>query len=314
MTYVKLIIDDLREKRLWPVALALVAGLVAVPLLLAKSASTNPLAVLPSASTPPTASATAIPVVSEQVVPAHAELGGTGRDPFTQQPLPAVPGAAALASAASKASGSSGSSSSSTKSTSTTGSSTTGTTTMSTSTTPTTTTTTPTTTPAPAGLGPAQSYAVTFAITNSAGGIDTTDSLERLSVLPSQRQPLIVELGVLQGGQRVLFALLPGAVVSGPGTCIPGPLDCEILSLRRGQVEGLSTQSTIGVFSIADFAVTAITTQNHGSAAAANQARTTASAAGRRVLNAANLSALSLFQYQPSLGAIVDLRNLKVGS
>jgi hypothetical protein len=37
------------------------------------------------------------------------------------------------------------------------------------------------------------------------------------------------------------------------------------------------------------------------------------SAAGRRLLSTSTLSALSLFQYEPSLGAVVDLRNLTVG-
>jgi hypothetical protein len=31
------------------------------------------------------------------------------------------------------------------------------------------------------------------------------------------------------------------------------------------------------------------------------------------VLSKSNLSALSLFQYEPNLGAVVDLRNLVVG-
>src|SRR6185312_3598330 len=92
--------------------------------------------------------------------------------------------------------------------------------------------------PAPSGLTAKQSYQVSLAITTKDGGLKTVDPLERLSVLPSVQQPLLVELGVLQGGKQVLFAVQPGAVVSGHGTCTPGPIDCEILSLSPGQTEG----------------------------------------------------------------------------
>ncbi len=150
-------------------------------------------------------------------------------------------------------------------------------------------------------------------MTNSSGGLDTIDPLERLSILPSKQTPLMVELGVLKGGKRVLFALQPGAVVSGPGSCTPGPIDCEVLSLAVNQIENLGVQSGSGVSPVTMFAVTAIKADKHPSAAAAWQARNKASAAGRALLNSSALSALSLFEYKPSLGALVSLQNLKVG-
>jgi hypothetical protein len=154
---------------------------------------------------------------------------------------------------------------------------------------------------------------VTISITNSAGGVDTIDPLQRLSILPSQRRPMLVELGVLKGGQRVLFAVQPGTVLSGPGTCTPGPIDCEILSLGQDQIEGLAVRSSTGTVPVALFAVTGIKADQLASAAAADQARRAASAAGRNLLSSSTSSALSLFRYDPSLGAVVDLRNLIVG-
>ena len=56
-----------------------------------------------------------------------------------------------------------------------------------------------------------------------------------------------------------------------------------------------------------------ITVDQHPSVAAANKARQTASDVGRELLSRSPLSALSLFQYDPSVGAVVDLRNLTVG-
>lgn len=158
-----------------------------------------------------------------------------------------------------------------------------------------------------------QSYNVTISITNTAGGLDKIDPVERLSVLPDKQQPLLVELGVLKGGQRVLFAVEAGAAVHGPGTCAPAPIDCQILSLAPGQIEALTESTKTGTAPVAMFAVTAIQAQWHSSAAAANKLRKRESAAGRRLLSVSALDALSLFRYEPRLGAVVDLRNLTVG-
>jgi hypothetical protein len=61
------------------------------------------------------------------------------------------------------------------------------------------------------------------------------------------------------------------------------------------------------------FAVTAITADHYPSAAAAAKARRKVSAAGSHLLSQSTLSALSLFRYEPSLGAVVDLRDLTIG-
>jgi hypothetical protein len=149
---------------------------------------------------------------------------------------------------------------------------------------------------------------VAISLTNASGGVDSIDPLVRLSPLPSVSRPLVVELGVLQGGHRVLFAVQPGTVVHGPGTCTPGPIDCEILALGQDQVESISSGSTSS-----SFAITAITADNHGTAALATLARELVSRAGTHLLANSPLSALALFEYQPQAGAVVDLRNLTVG-
>jgi hypothetical protein len=111
----------------------------------------------------------------------------------------------------------------------------------------------------------------------------------------------------------VLFVVEPGTVVSGAGTCTPGPIDCEILSLNPGQTEGISKQTASGGAPVALFSVNSISADQFPSAAAATKARETASDIGRELLNHSPLSAISLFQYDPSVGAVVDLRNLTVG-
>lgn len=167
--------------------------------------------------------------------------------------------------------------------------------------------------PAPTGLASDQAYEVSLGITNTSGGIDTIDPLARLSVLPSDQQQRLVELGVTKGGSRVLFAVQPGTVVGGPGACIPGPVDCEILSLGQDQTEGISLQTSTGNVPIALFAVTGISARRYPTAAAAGRARRTQSSTGRDLLDSSTLGALSLFRYEPSVGAVVDLSNLTAG-
>jgi hypothetical protein len=332
MSYVNSILNDLREKRLWPIAVVLLAALVAVPVLLSKS-SAKPAPAAPAApATPPPSSATALPTVNVSSGPGHTSLKGKGRDPFAQLLAHAASSTATGTGSAttssgttSTATGGSGTTASSTGGgvTSTTGGSTTGGSTGGSPTTPVGGGTTgpssplpPSTKPAPpapSGLTPTETYAVRFSITNGSGGFDTIDPLERLSVLPSERQARLVELGVLKGGKRVLFMVQPGTQVNGPGTCTPGRIDCQILSLAPNQIESVSLVTANGTTSLASFAVTSIHAVKHPSAAAAAKARRNASAVGRRLVNRSTYDALSLFPYDPSVGALVDLRNLTVG-
>jgi hypothetical protein len=323
-------IKELRERRLWPIAILLIVALVAVPVLLSKKAPTNLVAPQPSTSLP-YSTGSSLPTITVETAQGASKLAGRGRDPFTPQHVGTTATTATTATSAASttpaasgstgstgATGSTGSTSGSTISAGT-GSGSSGSVTPSSPVTPTTPTTpsSPGTTPKPApvpnGLTAKQSYVVSLAITNSSGGIDTIDPLERLSVVPGPSQPLLVELGVLKGTKRVLFVVQPGAAVSGPGTCTPGPIDCEILSLAPGQTEAVSTQTATGTSPVAEFSVNSITAAEHPSVAAANAARRTASDRGRKLLANTPLTAVSLFQYDPSVGAVVDLRNLTVG-
>jgi hypothetical protein len=321
MSFLTNMIKELRQRKLWPIAIGLIAALVAVPVLLSKKAPTN-LVTQPSGGLP-YSTGSALPAITVKTKLADSKLAGQGRNPFTPQHVAATTTATTPTSSPvsttspSGTSGATGSTGSPTASSGGGGTSTGGPTTSPPATTPppTTTPTTPTkpAPPAPSGLTAKQSYQVSVAITTSDGGLNTIDPLERLSVLPSPQRPLLVELGVLLGGKHVLFAVQSGAVISGPGTCIPGPIDCEIVSLAPGQTEGVSQQTATGSTPVALFAVNSISAVDHPTAAAANTARRKASDAGRQLLANSPLTAVSLFQYDPSVGAVVDLRNLTVG-
>ncbi|MBV9943470.1 MAG: hypothetical protein JO262_15200 [Solirubrobacterales bacterium] len=317
MNIVKGIVVELRERRLWPVAVALVAALVAVPVLLSKSATSVPAPQAPfgGAAVP---GAKGVPVTLA-AAPDQSNLKGATRDPFTQQVPKSTTAtstgtsstAATTASSARTGTGSSSGASGagstgSTAATSGSGSSPAG--------------AGGTTAPAPTpvsvskpapvqtGLTSTEAYAVELSVTNPDGSV-ADNTYPRDSVIPNTTQPLLVLLGVGQGGHNVLFAVQPGTGVSGPGTCTPGTIDCEILSLSPGQTEQVSTSSG----RVADFAVTSVDVNHYGSAADAQHARQQVSVFGAKLLRNSPLSALSLFQYDPNVGAIVDLRNLTVG-
>jgi hypothetical protein len=307
------LLADLRANRLLPLAGVLLVAIVAVPIALSKSSSSTPVAALPQPPRVPPATS-ALPALSVQSVQSRSRLSGHGRDPFAQQSsgsssIIPTSSAAATSTATSSAGSSSGAG--------TTSGTTTGTTSAPVSIQPTTPpppiVTNPKPKPAPTGLTATQAYDVALTVTNPSGGLDTIDPLVRLSPVPDRQQPLLVELGVLKGGSRVLFAVQPGTVVGGPGTCTPGPIDCEILSLGQDQTEAVGVKSSSGQSSSSLFAITGISARDYPSAAAADKARRAESAAGRAILDASTAISLSLFRYDPSVGAVIDLRNLTVG-
>jgi hypothetical protein len=319
MSFFTNMIKELRDRKLWPIAIGLIVALVAVPILLSKKAPTKLLVPQPTGGLP-YSTGTSLPAISVKTTPSASKLAGRGRDPFTPQHVATtatvVTATTTTPTTPTTSAPSTGTAGGSASSPSSGGGSTpvapTPTTPAPTPTTPAP-TPKPTPKPGPPGLTDTQTYQVSLAITNAKGGVDTIDPLERLSVLPSLKQPLLVELGVLQGGKQVLFAVEPGAAVGGPGTCTPGPIDCEIIALSPGQTEGVSKQTPTGTTPVALFSVNSITAAEHPSVATANQARRTASEAGRQLMANTPLSAVSLFQYDPSVGAVVDLRNLTVG-
>lgn len=317
------VLNELRQKRLWPVAAVLLAAIVAVPFLLSSSGSPGsaPQAQIP---TPAPAPVAALPTLNVQSTPSNSHVRGTPHDPFASGATTTVPHATvttvtpsvSTAFSSTPSTVSSGASSNSGASTNTSSGSP-----LSTPTSSSIPTSTPPSIthgampkPAPSGLKPTQAYDVSLALTNSSGGVNTIDRLTRLSMVPSAQNPLLVELGVAQAGHRVLFAVQPGTIVSGPGVCTPGPIDCEVLSLGANQTEKLSTRAgSLNPSEVAQFQVTRISVNNYSSSAAATRARRAHSSAGQTLLAKFSLTALSLFRYELGVGSVVDLRNLKVG-
>ena len=82
MSFASNMFKELRERKLWPIALILIVALVAVPVLLAKKAPTN-LVTPELGAGMPYSTGTALPAISVKTVPGNSKLAGKGRNPFT---------------------------------------------------------------------------------------------------------------------------------------------------------------------------------------------------------------------------------------
>jgi hypothetical protein len=100
----------------------------------------------------------------------------------------------------------------------------------------------PTPAPTPTVTIPAYSVKVRF-------GTTTTDTLtestiERLSVLPDEKNPVLVYRGVESGGKAAIFELTGDIVAQGDGACLPTPEDCQYLKLNAGETEFITVSDT----------------------------------------------------------------------
>jgi hypothetical protein len=71
-------------------------------------------------------------------------------------------------------------------------------------------------------------------------------TLERLQPLPSAEQPVLIYLGVLKDGETAVFLLDHGVQAIGDGDCRPTPEQCETIRLRAGETEFLDVVDAEG--------------------------------------------------------------------
>jgi hypothetical protein len=310
MSFLRNVLHDLIEKRLWPVAVALVAALVAVPIVLGGGSS--------DAGTPapaPVADASAAnglanhrdiaraEVVSlEEQAAGKVQRKGAVHDPFVQHHQPktvtdkqVTAAVNKVATALNSALGGSGSGTSS-------GSGTGGATTPLTQT-----PSTPSTTPATTKKAADVVYGVKLKF-GEAGAEKTYDNPARLTPLPSSDNPFFVYLGLQDDKKHAVFLIDGEAVPSGDGHCDPSPEDCQKLTMQAGDLEFFELQTgTAGVVEY-QLELTSIKKYKAGSKAVAAKARARESKAGREALRelvATDPTALDGWDYSRNLGLLV---------
>jgi hypothetical protein len=226
--------QDLREKRLWPVAALLVIALVAIPVLLIKPAKEPGPA---QAAAPAKHKVPALTPISDAA--RAGEGSGLGvfdkTDPFVppKSVLAASSDTSATAGSTVSTSSSAGASTAGTGSSSESESSGGGST-----------TTTPgdggTTGGGDTGGGGTTTVKYTYVVDATFtrdGHTRHVEGMKRLEMLPSESSPLLLFLGVDSGADNAVFLVDSSLDASGEGQCSPSDSECGVMSLGAGSVE-----------------------------------------------------------------------------
>jgi hypothetical protein len=108
-------------------------------------------------------------------------------------------------------------------------------------------------------------------------------TLKRLQPLPSAEAPVLIYLGVMRDGKTAVFLVDHGIAAIGDGDCSPGPETCATIGLRAGETEFLDVKDETGAvtaqYQLDLIKIHKVTT---GSASRANAS----SKAGKRLLEA----------------------------
>jgi hypothetical protein len=310
MSFLRNLATDLVEKRLWPIAAALVAALVAVPLALGGGGK----AVAPAAPAAPAAGGSAEGVARtlkvSGSVPAERSRPGRARNPFevlrggeeTAAPsgggttavvaapvtstvgpagalgnagatgVPSAPGSAPAGSGGTQGDGSPGGGSPG------------------------------------GGDGELDVYRVSLRF-GRPGAMRTIRDIARLTPLPSADNPFFVFLGVLKDRKTLVFMLSSDTQATGDGKCRPSARDCQTIELQAGDTEFFDLVTEAGTAVQYQMDVKGLDRVEARTAARAAAARARGSRAGQRVLRAAaartSTTRYAGYRYRPDLGLLV---------
>lgn len=286
------------QRRLWPVALLLLAAAVAVPVLLA--AEPEPAPVLPNAAVAPEADGgvTAQPIVAVASATdreAGRDVVGSSKDPFRpaiparKAPKPKTSSSSTGGSGLAKPAGGSGGSSGGG---------------MSTPSTPSTpsytppTYTPPSTTPSAPKTYEVATIAVRFGSSTSTRNVR---NLPRLKALPSVAEPVLIYLGLRDDNRTAVFMVEAGALARGDGRCVPSPSDCQTIEIKPGETEFIDIKR--GGSSI-QYQLDYIKVRRKKATASQARRAYSSEAAGGRDLLRSRLSRVGRWRYDESTGRI----------
>ena len=311
---------DLIEKRLWPVALVLLAVLIAIPVVIGR-ASGDAAAPVPGpgpvAAAEPGAGAAPLPAsasTARKSVATKSGRRGKVDDPFFDPPTPPSAGAGASSNAAAAGSGA-GSTRAEARSPSGEAAPRGGTapansgaaTAKATPTTSKRRATTPQATPEPTAAAPAGTYLRTVVRVNAASG-GRPFPISRLTPIGGAGDPAALFLGVTRAGARyAVFVLGPDATSRGEASC-KGATGCRMIGLKAGQTQVVTVRPAGGVVQRFTLRVESVRTVV-STAARARAARARAHPDGRTVLrdmrgHAATAAVLGTARYDRQAGLL----------
>jgi hypothetical protein len=265
---------QLVQRRLWPVAILLIAALAAVPLALA--AQPEPAAPAPAAQADSGETALATePIVAQAAVSDRSKrrkVLGKAKNPF---------GVASTDTGSAAPADSKGSTTAVEPKPTSSSAPATGGSAPATSVAPTT-GSTPVAAPPPPTPKTYEMYELTVRF-GDATASGQRQTLKRLQPLPSADAPVLIYLGVLKDGKTAVFLVDHGVQAVGDGVCRPGPGDCETIRLQAGDTEFLDVTDATGAVT-AQYQLDLVKIHKSSTASAARA--TASSKAGRRLLKA----------------------------
>ena len=290
--------SQLVQRRLWPVAILLIAALAAVPMALAKQPDTavppEPVELSDDGDT----ALTAQPIVAHASVAEqtrHPRVLGKPKNPFALPPK-VTPSAAPKSSSVVNQSSSPTPPASSGGSPSSSGGGT-----------PPSAATPPAAAPAPAPRRYSL-YDLTVRFGDAATGSLQRSTLKRLQPLPSAEDPALIYLGVMKDGKTAVFLLDHGVVATGDGNCEPAPDTCETIQMRAGDTEFFDVRDATGAVTaqyqldLVKIHKTATTSAKQAKASYAG------SKSGRRLLAArASSEGPTAYRWDPATGTLQKL-------
>jgi hypothetical protein len=297
MKAVRGLLQDLVERRLWPVAVLLLAAAVAVPVYLGRSASDD-------SAQPPTGQHADVGKTSKAAVSiedpaADDDRRGTVRNPFKQLHVPKTPAASTGTKSAtpktdapaSGGSGSGGDGSQPPLPGSGSGGSGSG---------------------GDKGSGggnsdtdPLDTYHLTLKFGRSDGDQKTYKDVARLSPLPSADNPFFVYTGVLKDGKTAVFLLSSDATATGDGHCKPSAKSCQTIEVKQGDTEFFD-RTVDGQDIQYQLDIVRVFKKGEASAVAAAAANERHSNAGADLLRKAHVNDSSAFKYADSYRWLPD--------
>jgi hypothetical protein len=301
MKPVRALLRDLVERKLWPVAVLLLAAAVAVPVYLGRSSAEE--TARPPANVQADAGKASKAAVSIEDPAAGDDRRGSVRNPFKQLHVPKAPTTPTPSdggtstnppaqnggsgdgtepplggSGSGSGSGSGGSGGSGGDKGSGAGNS---------------------------DTDPLDTYHLTLTFGRTDGDQKTYKDVARLSPLPSADNPFFVYTGVLKDGKTAVFLLSSDATATGDGHCKPSAKSCQTIEVKQGDteffdrtVDGQDVQyqlDIVRVFKKGEASATA--------AAAANERHSTA---GADLLRKAHVNDSSAFKYADSYRWLPD--------
>ena len=295
--------NGLVHRRLLPVAILLVAALVAIPFLLAKdpepvSAPGTPGAGAAGQNAADQADETLVSLQNGEAAPQRRRVLGAAKNPFQPGPAPKATATPTPAGGTAPATGdkpadgdkpAGGDSAPSGGPVSVPGS--------------------PGAPVSPTPTEPKPTYEL-YSLTVRFGD-SSSDTLERMNLprlkaLPSADEPVLVYLGPGDGGKTAIFMVDEGVVAQGDASCKPSPANCETIHMRPGDTEFLDVTDEDGnVGAQYQLDLLKIKTSSTADAAKAAKARVAASKTGRSVLRARQAAVGPLrYRYDAKSGTV----------